>query len=357
MGPKPDFIKSCNTLLILLLILSILLIMFMYFRSKRHFEGFSQKERYTMNRGQDAYDDFYAGIYDLLYKTDARAKYEAEQIIAVTQPDTEFSRFLDIGCGTGCLVETVRGLGYQVVGVDKSAAMIRAGQAKRPACELVKGDAQDAMSFDRGSFTHILCMNNTIYELKDKVHFFRNCAHWLRAGGYLIVHLVDPARFDPIIPIGNTFGNTFGNPSGNTYGNPSGNTFGNTFGNPSGNTYGNTFGNPSGKSGPGKSRVYDSPQEFSKSRITGSIVDFIDFKYKSAYDFDQVDTTGTVVQVETFTDTETNHVRQNEHTLYMAKERDILAEAQYCGFVLAGQFTMERYNRDAHQTVYILQKM
>jgi hypothetical protein len=107
----------------------------------------------------------------------------------------------------------------------------------------------------------------------------------------------------------------------------------------------------------GKSRVYDSPQEFSKSRITGSIVDFIDFKYKSAYDFDQVDVTGTVVQIETFTDAESNHVRQNEHTRYMAKERDILAEAQFCGFVLAGQFTMERYNRDAHQTVYLLQKM
>jgi len=318
MGPKPDFIKSCNTLLILLLILSILLIMFMYFRSKRHFEGFSQKERYTMNRGQDAYDDFYAGIYDLLYKTDERAKYEAQQIVLATQPDTEFSRFLDIGCGTGCLVETVRGLGYQVVGVDKSAAMIRAGQAKRASCELVKGDAQDSMSFDRGAFTHILCMNGTIYEFRDKVTFFRNCAHWLRAGGYLALHLVDPSKFDPIVPLSKSVSTGFGL---------------------------------------GKNRVYDSPQEFSKSRITGSIVDFIDFKYKSAYDFDQVDTTGTVVQVETFTDTETNHVRQNEHTRYMAKERDILAEAEFCGFVLAGEFTMERYNRDAHQTVYILQKM
>lgn len=317
---------GANTWLILLLILSILLLLFMYFRNNRRFEGFSQKERYAMNRGPDAYDDFYAGIYDLLYKSDERAKFEAEQIIAATQPDTEFSRFLDIGCGTGCLVETVRNMGYKVVGVDKSAAMIRAGQEKRPSCELVKGDAQDAMSFERGSFTHILCMNGTVYEFRDKVTFFRNCAHWLRAGGYLVLHLVDPAKFDPIVPIGNTFGNPYGNTSG--------------------------LGNPSGKN-----RVFNSPQEFSNTRITGSIVDFIDFKYKSAYDFDQLNTTGTVVQVETFTDSESNHVRQNEHTRYMAKERDILAEAQFCGFVLAGQFTMERYNRDAHQTVYILQKM
>ena len=328
---------GANTWLILLLILSILLILFMYFRTNRRFEGFSQKERYAMNRGQDAYDEFYAGIYDLLYKSDERAKFEAEQIVLATQPDTEFSRFLDIGCGTGCLVETVKNMGYKVVGVDKSAAMIRAGEEKRPSCDLVKADAQDAMSFERGSFTHILCMNGTVYEFKDKVTFFRNCAHWLRSGGYLVLHLVDPAKFDPIVPIGNTFGNPYGK-----------------------NPYGNTFRNPNGKTSDtplGKTRVYDSPQEFSKSRITGSIVDFIDFKYKSAYDFDQLNTTGQVVQIETFTDAESNHVRQNEHTRYMAKERDILAEAQFCGFVLAGEFTMERYNRDAYQKVYILQKM
>jgi hypothetical protein len=41
----------------------------------------------------------------------------------------------------------------------------------------------------------------------------------------------------------------------------------------------------------------------------------------------------------------------------MAKERDILGEAEFCGFVLAGKFTMERYDNDAYQTVYILQKM
>ena len=327
MVSKTEIVKSFNTWFILLLILSILLLIFMYFRSKKHFEGFSQKERYTMNRGQDAYDEFYAGIYDLLYKSEERAKYEAEQIVLATQPDTEFSRFLDIGCGTGCLVETVRDLGYQVVGVDKSAAMIRSGQEKRGSCELIRGDAQDSMLFDRGSFTHILCMNGTVYEFRDKVNFFRNCSHWLRPGGYLVVHLVNPTKFDPIIPIGNTFGNPYGNALDKK------------------------------TLGLGKSRVYDSPQEYSKSRITGSIVDFIDFKYKSAYDFDQLNTTGTVVQIETFTDAETNHVRQNEHTRYMAKERDILAEAEFCGFVLAGKFTMERYNRDAHQTVYILQKM
>jgi SAM-dependent methyltransferase len=75
-----------------------------------------------MNRGQDAYDDFYAGIYDLIYKTEERSKYEAQQIVLATQPDTEFSRFLDIGCGKGYQLFELTQLcpGVEVYGVDIS---------------------------------------------------------------------------------------------------------------------------------------------------------------------------------------------------------------------------------------------
>lgn len=293
--------------LITLLVLAVLLLVFMYIGSNTRFEGFTQKERYVLNRGTDSYDEFYAGIYDLLYKSNERSNYEAQSIVQATQPDTHFSRFLDIGCGTGCLVDKIRALGYQVEGVDKSAAMVHEGQQKRPDCSLDVKDVRDSMAFERGQFTHILCMNRTIYEFADKVAFLRNCAYWLVPGGYLIVHMVNPRKFDPIIPLG-------------------------------------------------KSRLFDSPQDFSKFRITNTLVDFVDFKYKSAYDFDQLDA-GVVTQVETFTDIGSNHVRQNEHTLYMEDEKDLLAKTQYAGFLLAGQFSMETYNRDPYQTVYIFQRM
>ena len=323
---------SLNGWLITLLVLSFILVVFMYIGPHSGKEAFSQGAPYVIQRGTNAYDDFYAGIYDILYKSNERSEYEAQQIVLATQPDKEFSRFLDIGCGTGCLTATIQKLGYQVIGVDKSQAMIQAGTEKRPECTLKQGDTQDSMTFDRGAFTHILCLNGTIYELKDKIAFFRNCAHWLEPGGYLVLHLMDPKKFNPIVPVGNNYGD----PVGKSYGDPVGKH----------------------SSDPvGKSRQYDSPQEFSKSRITNSVVDFIDFKYKSVYDFEQVDTTGQVVQIETFTDAMTNKVRQNEHTLYMEKERDILAMTQFCGFVAVGSFTMERYNKDAFQTVHILQKL
>jgi SAM-dependent methyltransferase len=317
-----------NPWFLLVVVLSILLFIVMYFGHRVMPEGFSQNERYTMNRGSNSYDDFYAGIYDLLYKSEERSEYESNQIILATQPDKLNSRFLDIGCGTGCLVDKIRALGYRAEGIDKSAAMIKAGKEKRVSCALRQGDAEDSMVFDRGSFTHILCMNGTIYAFRDKVAFFRNCSHWLQPGGYLIVHLVEPGKFDPIIPLGK--GGFSANPSGK-----------------------GGYTNPSTEIPSGKPR---SPQEFSQSRITNSAIDFIDFKYKSAYDFNQLDK-GVVVQIETFTDAASNHVRQNEHTLYMEKERVLLDQAQFAGFLVTGQFTMERYNSDPYQTVYILQKM
>jgi len=314
-----------NPWLLLMLILSGLLLIVMYFGHRPIPEGFSQTERYTMNRGSNSYDDFYAGIYDLLYKSEERAEYEGKQIVLATQPDPNYSRFLDIGCGTGCLVDTIRKMGFQAEGIDKSAAMIEVGKKKRPSCSLREGDAADSMAFDRGSFTHVLCMNGTVYAFQDKVAFFRNCSHWLQPGGYLILHLVEPGKYDPIVPLGKT---GIGHPSGKNFA-----------GQPADNTNRHTF-----------------PSVFSQSRITDSTIDFIDFKYKSAYDFNQMDK-GVVVQVETFTDAASNHVRQNEHTLYMEKEQTMLRDAQYCGFLVTGEFTMERYNSDPFQTVYILQKM
>ena len=159
----------------------------------------------------------------------------------------------------------------------------------------------------------------------------------------MILHLVEPGKYDPIVPLGK---NTCGHPSGK-----------NGTGHPSGK---NTCGHPSGKNFAGQpadnTNRLNVPSVFSQSRITDSTIDFIDFKYKSAYDFNQMDK-GVVVQVETFTDAASNHVRQNEHTMYMEKEQTMLRDAQYCGFLVTGQFTMERYNSDPFQTVYILQKM
>jgi len=295
----------------LLLVLVCLILAVLYKRRympSQHTEGFSQNEKYVVKREDDVYDAFYVGIYDHLYKTDARCQYEKSRIVESTQPDPQNSVFLDVGCGTGCMVDTLRSAGYRAFGIDKSDAMVHASRQKYPRAQVQKANGEDSMAFDRETFTHILCLQFTVYEFPDKIAFFRNCYHWLVPGGYFIVHLVNPTTFDPIIPAG-------------------------------------------------KPRLLSSPQKYATERITDTVIDFADFKYKSSFDFRKVDERGEVRHVETFTDKETHHIRENERTLRFDRESEVIDQILFCRFTLEGQFSMEDYNSDMHQNIYLFKKI
>jgi len=294
-----------------LIVLAILLILFMYknkYMPTEHKEGFAQDERYVMKRDNDKYDDFYTGIYDYLYKTEKRCPYEMKHIIDATQPDKANSVILDVGCGTGCMVDTLREAGYRAFGVDKSKAMVEFSKTKYPKSNIKLGDATLPMTFDRGTFTHILCLHKTIYEFPDKVAFFRNCYHWLVPGGYLVIHTINASKFDPIIPAG-------------------------------------------------KPALLENPQQYASERITDTVIDFADFKYKSAYDFTKVDQTNKVIHTETFTDKQTGNIRENEHHVLFTPEREIVEIAQMCQFLCYGLFSTKEYNGDTHQNIHIFQKI
>ena len=300
-----------NGWLIIAIFLLILLGILQSTRKSVKFEGFQQKEPFTMQRGSNIYDEFYSEIHDKLYNTETRSEKEATEIIGATQPDKEYSVFLDIGCGTGCLVDALKRRGYNAVGVDKSKAMIDTGKERHKGSKdsMQCGDATDPMLFERGTFSHILCMDRTVYEIQDKIAFFRNCKHWLQPGGYLILHLVEPDKFNAIVPLGQ--------PSG-------------------------LFRDTSNlKTADGK-------------RVTDTAIDFLDFKYNSKYDFSQFGKDGVVTQTEKFTDATSNKVRQNEHVMYMATSHSILEDSRYCGFLMQGEFVS---TEDKGQKVYILKTL
>jgi SAM-dependent methyltransferase len=297
-----------NIWLVIAIVLLILLVILQHARKSTKYEGFQQKEPFSIQRGANIYDEFYAEIHDRLHDTESRSEKEAIEIVKATQPDKEHSVFLDIGCGTGCLVNALKRQGYNAIGVDKSKAMIEIGKERHASCknEMQTGDAMDPMLFERGVFTHILCMDRTIYEIEDKVTFLRNCKHWLQPGGYLIMHLVEPDKFNAIVPLGQPR-DVFSD-------------------------------NIEMKTADGK-------------RITDTAIDFIDFKYKSAYDFSQLEKKGVVTQTEKFIDSTSNKVRQNEKTMHMSSPNSILEDARYCGFLLMGEFVSRE---DKHQKVVIL---
>lgn len=300
-----------NKWLLLMIILAIILvIMTMYKKiATNKTEGFNQNAPFVLKRNNDIYDSYYAMIYDDIYKSKPRVEFEYKQIVDMTHPTKENSVFLDVGSGTGNLVNKLTSEGYPAYGIDESRAMVEVAQYKYPKIDTKCGNAMDAMSYDRGMFTHILCMNFTVYHFQDKAGFLRNCYNWLMPNGYLIVHLVDRSKYNPIVPIAV----------------------------------------PSG---------LDNPQDYSDKRITDAAVQFPGFSYKVSTDFSPSGVKGSpddkrVVVTETFKDDTTQKVRQNELTMYMEDVKDILYLAGRCGFVVQGS---AQYANDRYQYIYVLER-
>jgi SAM-dependent methyltransferase len=267
-------------LLILMSILLLLVLVFKGFNKKR--EGFEQQDQFLIKSGSGIYDDFYADIYDYLVFNNLKDDYEVGYIMNSASPSSQ-SKILDVGCGTGHHVALLGSKGLDVLGVDNSPSMIEKAKENFPDYKFKVGDALDGNTFEPDSFTHILCMYFTIYYFKDKTQFFNNCFKWLMPGGYLIVHLVDPQRFDPILP-------------------------------------------------PGNPLMYVSPQRYAKERITSTKVKFTDFSYSADFKLD--DKNDKAYFVEKFKNDSDGKVRKNEHEMWMPDVQQIVDEAQACGFIV-----------------------
>lgn len=300
----PSYSKN-KWLWILLIIAIILVIMIVYKKiGIKKNEGFDQGAPFVLKRNNDIYDSYYAMIYDDLHKSQPRVEFEYQKIVDMTHPTMEHSVFLDIGCGTGNLINQLTVEGYTAYGIDESVAMLEISQYKYPKNNIKLGTIIDPMAYDRGSFTHITCMNFTIYHFQDKRIFFRNCYHWLGANGYLILHLVDRSNYNPIIPVAIP-------------------------------------------------ASIENPQEYSDIRITDAAVQFPGFSYKTSTNFLPDKKDGRVIISETFKDNNTNKVRQNELTLYMEDIKDILYIAGKCGFIIQGK---TEFIKDKWQYIYVLER-
>ncbi len=277
---------------IVLLAVFVLASKFIWNTVKIH-EGFTQNEPFILKSGADAYDEFYAEAYDDIYLPDDYAKATVKAILNATGA-SDNSKFLDVGSGTGSILKV---MGNRCIGIEKSQSMVNKCKAKCGSdAKVINDDVLDPLAFSRYQFSHILCLNKTIYELSDIHKFFTNCRNWLQNGGYLIVHLVNPAKFNTVVPAGMPV-------------------------------------------------FISNPQKYINQRITRSEVDFGDHIYQAKYDGQQF--------TETFTDKASGKVRQNEHVLDLQDEASIIKLAQMCGFSMHGQINMEPINGDEHQSLYI----
>ncbi len=313
--------SSFHSLLVTaLLVLAATVMVLQFFRRTTQYEGFTQLSPYSLERGAGVYDEFYCDIYDRLYKGTERNDVEAKQITQATFADPAKDLFLDVGCGTGGFVQALTDLGFSAVGVDRSGAMLAHANRRLPAAaaeakeakavetipskscgssqappQWKQGDILDPLLFDSSVFSHITCLHETVHELDNRPMFFRNCRRWLRTGGYFVVQIADGATFDPIVPLGR----------------------------------------------PAILRDVHLTKS-DGTLLTDTAIDFRDFQYVSRFDVDRWHTDGVIVQRETFTDTATHKIRENERTLHIPYASGVIEdEIESTGFAPVGQFNVQ----------------
>ena len=266
-----------------LIFTALLLLVVIFFRSIVPVtESFTGTEKFLFKQGQAVYDDFYADVYDYLVYNVIKNDYEVGVIFNTTTPTTK-SIIADIGCGTGHHVDKLSSRNIDIIGVDISPSMVEKAKQLYPyrQNQFIVGDGLDGHLFKNNSLTHILCLYFTIYYMQDKMKFFYNCMDWLMPGGYLIIHLVDKYKFDPILP-------------------------------------------------PGNPLYIVSPQKYAKERITSTKITFNDFVYDANFKLDSNDI---AVFDEKFKFND-GRVRKQEQKLYMEDLPTIVNMAQDAGFLL-----------------------
>jgi len=286
------------------LITGIILIILMFVNKDIIYkEGFVQKDKFVLKRGTEIYDDFYVDFYDDLLLDQVKNDFEVGEIKRLIKINSN-NRVLDIGSGTGRHVDLLNKEGYKAEGLDKSKAMVKYAKSKYPALTFKQGDALEAMLYPQDSFSTITCLYFTIYYFKNKNSFLQNCYNWLMPGGYLVLHLVNRDKFDPILNVADPL-------------------------------------------------HLVSAQKYSTKRITTSTVKFKDFQYKAKFDLDNQNNLAEFNEI--FKDDKTKHIRQNSHKLHMEPQKHILGLAKNIGFILQGKIDMVTAQYQ-NQFLYLLYK-
>jgi SAM-dependent methyltransferase len=177
----------------------------------------STLSKYEWLGNDDLFDDFYASVFTKL--TQNENLIQAETAICMEEftkntPKDQLT-ILDAGCGIGIATCALAKQGAgQVVGIDKSQAMIRYAKGTTlPSTTLKETERQNVefRMFDlmgpgaagAAEFTNACILYFTIYYVKDLDILFRNMALWVKPGGSLAIEVVNKYKFDPVLDSSN----------------------------------------------------------------------------------------------------------------------------------------------------------
>lgn len=170
-------------------------------------ENFENEQGEVYEDPEEMYDDTYASVYNTLWHNNEKLQYEqvSMQDVALAEWPVATVRVLDMCCGTAPHACWFKNLGVDYIGVDVSESMLKKARKDCPSAKFQKGDVTQVHLFPAKSMTHCLLMNFSVYQFENPKVLSDNAYQWLQPGGYFIVHLVDPDKFDPILDLATPF--------------------------------------------------------------------------------------------------------------------------------------------------------
>ncbi len=170
-------------------------------------ENFENEEGITYESPKEIYDSEYASIYDLLWHSNEKLKFEEVSIqdIALADWPKDSVKVLDMCSGTAPHACFFKNLGVDYVGVDISDAMIQQARKGCPGATFKNGDITQVQLFPQKSVSHCILMNFSIYQFDNPKVLSDNAYQWIEPGGYFVVHLVDPDNYDPLHDLATPF--------------------------------------------------------------------------------------------------------------------------------------------------------
>ncbi|MBQ8035522.1 MAG: class I SAM-dependent methyltransferase [Proteobacteria bacterium] len=157
----------------------------------KQYKDLSIKE---FTKAAEIYDSGHAGIYELCKDDYPPILEELEKF--------EFTDLLDVGCGTGPMIELLSKKYPQkrYKGLDLTPKMIEVANAKKlPNAEFIVGDSE-ALPFEDESFDAVICANS-FHHYPNPQKFFDGVKRVLRKGGRLVLR--DYTTFSSLIWIAN----------------------------------------------------------------------------------------------------------------------------------------------------------
>ena len=265
--------------------------------------GSTSSSGVIVKHGNDMKDAFYAAVYDQLFNQKVNNAYEVGAILNKYPDISNQTVALDVGAGTGAYMSAFIQNGItNVTGIESSSDMVAQAKRSYPGMNIVKGNPAAASAFKPDSFTLVSVLNFEVYHIPNTEQLFSNVYAWLKPGGYFVLHLVDPRKFNAASMLG----------------------------------------------GDNATTIPPTPTK----KGAQSVMKFNDFEYKSDV---QIFPNDVVQFMEVFTDDKTGKVRKNVRNFKMPSPQTFIELAAGVGFNMLGQIDLVKSQRE-HQFFYLFYK-